>query len=554
MNKICLLLSMFCFYVNVYGQGENNVWAFGINGGIDFNTGSPVYFTSRSKTSEGCATISKPDGSLMFYSDGNRVWDKNQALMPNGTGILGNTGGYANSYGSSTQGVAIVPFIDDTNKYYLFTLDCVEGISDYPGRRGYLRYSVINMALNDGLGDVVAGEKNIVIDSGKSEKMIVAKGSGCFFWLLTHQYGNDEFRAYKISSQGITAPVSSFACSFDTKRLHPEYSYMAGEMKVSPDNKMIANTNGWPVAVEMFSFDDKWGTVSNPFAIYQPAEKVFLYGISFSPDNSKLYIGQGDGIGNVPYKLLQADLSLMPDVALVSQSITEVGDSSTWSGMRAGPDGKIYIAGFNSNLLHYVQYPNLKGDACMVMPLNFQVPDSVHFQLGFGNAVLTLSTLRPKPTVTGTYLCDMQKQKAVLYANDGYEQYKWYDGSVKEYITPDSAGVYWVTGTNDCGSVTDTFIIKNNCTGCLYMPTAFTPNNDGVNDCFKPSGDNIVVDIFEIYDRWGKNVFSSATGIYCWNGTYKSALCEMGTYYYFVKGKCMNGQSFSQKGDVALLK
>jgi gliding motility-associated-like protein len=554
MNRAGLLILILYASINVYGQGENNIWAFGINAGIDFNSGSPVCFASKSKTSEGCATISKPDGSLLFYSDGNRVFDKNQTLMPNAKGLLGNTGGAANNYGSSTQGVAIVPFINDSNKYYLFTLDCAEGIYDYPGYRGYLRYSVIDITLNNGLGDVVAGEKNRVIDSNKSEKMMVVKGSGCFFWLLTHQYGTSEFRAYKINSAGISAPVSSFACSFDTNLLQPMQSYMGGEMKISSDNKLIANVNGSPVCVEVFSFDDKWGTVSAPSLIYQPQAKLFLYGISFSPDNSKLYIGQGDGLGTVPYRLFQADISLMPDVAQVTQSITEVGDSSTWSGMRIGPDGKIYIAGYNSNLLHCIQYPNLKGDACTVLPLRFSVDDTIHFQLGFGNAVYAVSELKPRPKITGAYLCDMQRQKALLYADEAYEKYKWYDGSTKEYITPDSAGVYWVEGTNECGTATDTFVVKNNCTACAYLPTAFTPNNDGVNDCFKPVGDNIVVDVFKVFDRWGKNVFSSANGNFCWYGTYKDALCEMGTYYYFVKGKCRDGKNFSQKGDVTLLK
>lgn len=210
-HLFCILCCLLLMPVYCHAQGENNIWAFGIKAGLDFNSGTPQFFVSKSATSEGCATVCGPDGQLLFYSDGNHVWDRNSNPTPNGTGLLGNTGGWATQYGSSTQGVAIVPFPADVNKYYLFTLDCAEAVTPYYA--GYLRYSVVDMSLNGGLGDVVAGQKNIVVDSFKGEKMSVAKGSGCFFWLVTHQWGSNEFRTYKVNDNGVGTAVSSFTSS-----------------------------------------------------------------------------------------------------------------------------------------------------------------------------------------------------------------------------------------------------------------------------------------------------------------------------------------------------
>ena len=65
---------------------------------------------------EGSSSISDSNGQLLFYTDGVTVWDKNNAVMQNGTGLMGN--------GSSTQSALIVPCTCD--KYFIFTTDAAE--------------------------------------------------------------------------------------------------------------------------------------------------------------------------------------------------------------------------------------------------------------------------------------------------------------------------------------------------------------------------------------------------------------------------------------------
>ena len=73
-----------------YSQKEANIWYFGLEAGLDFNSGTPVVLTnSAMNTYEACTSISDANGNLLFYTDGLTVWNKNQQIMVNGTGLDG---------------------------------------------------------------------------------------------------------------------------------------------------------------------------------------------------------------------------------------------------------------------------------------------------------------------------------------------------------------------------------------------------------------------------------------------------------------------------------
>ena len=141
MRKILFLL--ICFPLLMFSQNEGNIWYFGYGAGLDFNSGSPVAIhNGQLQTLEGCATISDNNGSLLFYTDGMTVYDKNHAVMPNGTGLLGNN--------SSTQSGVIVQHPGITTTYYIFSVDGTTGAY------GGLAYSEVDLTLNGGLGDSIA--------------------------------------------------------------------------------------------------------------------------------------------------------------------------------------------------------------------------------------------------------------------------------------------------------------------------------------------------------------------------------------------------------------
>ena len=180
----CLFFFFICLTAS--SQGEANNWFFGYGAGLVFDnvngTVTPSADAQNSiSTFEGCSSISGPNGELKFYTDGRDVWDANHTLMPNanyysGSGLLGDP--------SSTSSAVIIPKPGDIDKYYIFTVDephhqnawaypesgpaqedgspTFDGTYDPgdgvpeedDGFNNGLNYSLVDMALNTGMGDV----------------------------------------------------------------------------------------------------------------------------------------------------------------------------------------------------------------------------------------------------------------------------------------------------------------------------------------------------------------------------------------------------------------
>jgi gliding motility-associated-like protein len=90
----------------------------------------------------------------------------------------------------------------------------------------------------------------------------------------------------------------------------------------------------------------------------------------------------------------------------------------------------------------------------------------------------------------------------------------------------------------------------------MFIPNAFTPNGDGVNDEFLIRIDNgTKVAIFEIYNRWGQRVYiSSGINDIKWDGTLNGRALDMGVYYYNMDANCIDGRGVNRKGEIHLLK
>ncbi|MDB4533306.1 PKD domain-containing protein [Vicingaceae bacterium] len=73
----------------------------------------------------------------------------------------------------------------------------------------------------------------------------------------------------------------------------------------------------------------------------------------------------------------------------------------------------------------------------------------------------------------------------------------------------------------------------------LFVPNAFTPNNDGLNDCFRPQGNDIELEDYSlaIYNRWGELLFETNTLSNCWDGTYKGSAVPNGVYVWKIRAK-----------------
>lgn len=109
--------------------------------------------------------------------------------------------------------------------------------------------------------------------------------------------------------------------------------------------------------------------------------------------------------------------------------------------------------------------------------------------------------------------------------------YEWVDGSTGQEMTVTAPGIYWVRVSRDSCAVRDSCNVLD-CAGSLYFPTAFSPNNDGVNDDFHPLGPAVSNFTLYIYDRWGQLIFQTNDQETGWNGTSKGNECPMGNYSF----------------------
>jgi len=91
----------------------------------------------------------------------------------------------------------------------------------------------------------------------------------------------------------------------------------------------------------------------------------------------------------------------------------------------------------------------------------------------------------------------------------------------------------------------------------LYIPNAFTPNNDGLNDVFAPKGVGIVTFEMWIFDRWGQKLYHTTNIYQGWNGTVQGGiggLCQEDTYVYLIDITDINSVAHTYMGRVSIIK
>jgi len=445
--RFLFLLLALCTCINPgigSAQGENNIWAFGDSSGLDFNSGSPVAIKTAIFSRESSATICDASGHLLFYCGSDKtyrpcVWDKTNNLMPNGTGLLGNFNT------SGEQGTCIIPFKDGTPRYYLFLQSDYE---DWVAKgQSYLRYSVIDMSLRGGLGDVVAGRKDIIIDSFTSEKMSVGKGLDCSIWLIVHRWDTCIFHAFRIDGAGLhTTPVSSGFSSIPRSSAL-EQPYFWNGMDLSQDSKMLADTRSIaPYDIELYDFNSLTGVISNKRIIDGAPQPYWL---QFSPDGSKLY---------TTGPITQYDLSLLPSLSAVKASRYMIRDTADYSGMRIGPDGKIYtLTGYYyaPKTLASIDYPDKAGAAC-----GFNKIMDLATVNGFTFGLNIIPAVRSDSAYTRRDTAICFRPDIVLKASPGYTSYTWADGSTQDSIRLSAPGKTWVKMFKECRFQVDTINVS----------------------------------------------------------------------------------------------
>ena len=120
-------------------------------------------------------------------------------------------------------------------------------------------------------------------------------------------------------------------------------------------------------------------------------------------------------------------------------------------------------------------------------------------------------------------------------------------------INATHSGCYVIETVNEFGcKAKDDVCIEITTNSGVFIPNAFTPNDDNINDVFYVYGYSISEVTMDIFDRWGEKLFSSNDQKLGWNGTYKGASCKTEVYVYKVSYKGLDGKKQYKTGHVSI--
>ncbi|MDT8308542.1 MAG: gliding motility-associated C-terminal domain-containing protein [Bacteroidales bacterium] len=330
---------MVLFHQCLLGQQEAKNWHFGNAAGIAFTPNGVVTLPpSGMTTNEGCTTISDSTGNLLFYSDGIRVWNSSHQVMPNGTGLSGNI--------SSSQSAVALPVPGNPDQYYLFSVDHQAGPNG-------VCYSIVDMSLDNGLGDVSATKNILLLNNTCEQISIVSHANPGSFWVVLHPFNDNRFYAYLVSDAGVShTPVISnggvHVTGLPTNAI--------GIVKFSPDGKKVAASYTRMNRIEILQFDASAGVLSNPIVLNDFG--LGPHGIAFSPDNRKLYVAEEGP------QLWQFDI-VIHDSLTIGNSRKLIASVTPFFGqLQLAIDKKIYAARIQMPFLSVIDFPDNPGPAC----------------------------------------------------------------------------------------------------------------------------------------------------------------------------------------------
>lgn len=185
---------------------------------------------------------------------------------------------------------------------------------------------------------------------------------------------------------------------------------------------------------------------------------------------------------------------------------------------------------------YYISYKTLKGcDSIVFYPVVFSKKPAV--SLGPDNCLEGMDSI-------------------LLKADTGYAVYNWMNTFTDQSsYTIRNPGNFWVSVTNKCGASSDSITIFRDCEFEIYIPSAFSPNNDNINDNFKiPKQNRNKLIELTVYNRFGALVFRTKDINAGWNGTIKNVPQPIGTYVYSIKMETLDGKMISKKGTITLIR
>ena len=174
------------------------------------------------------------------------------------------------------------------------------------------------------------------------------------------------------------------------------------------------------------------------------------------------------------------------------------------------------------------------------------------------------------PSVFPKFLTNVTSDETILHGNsvqlnaDGALYYYWSpnDGSLTDpnisnpVATPSDSTLYTVYGYDNQGCKDSAFVsIGVRYFEPIFIPSAFTPNGDGINDVFSVARLKLTrLVLFSVYNKWGQLVFNTTDPKKGWDGTFNGEPQDIGVYNYLIIAAESDGVNKTYKGDVTLIR
>lgn len=452
---------------------RSNIWYFGNKAGIDFNQHPPKALNNSNMIAPaGSAIVCDQNGQTIFYTNGSTVWNKKNQVIA--TKIGGDS--------TSSQSALIIQVPNDPTLYYIFTTQPANGFSG-----NELRYSLFDLKLNSGTGGLV--QQNVLLFAKSTERL-----TGNNNWLIAHEYGNNTFRAYRITAQGISDPIYS---AIGSDHSFQSAANAQGYMKLGPNNTLAValSTPGTSNLVEVFHLNDSTGMLTYYRKVSLSNTTGQVYGLEFSPGGKKLFISVRGANSDIYEYWFDhtGHLNLLKDNQESGLDI---------DALQLAPDSQIYFAINNSSVLGTILASE---DTTQVSAINlsgFNLAAGTNSYLGLPNFIQQVGTGFGGPAFSYTGLCLGDSTKFVGVPTDAIDKFQWFfgDGGSSTQSSPThlfgAAGTYSVKMrlTNRCGldtTITQQVVINPKparpslppasalCTGSVTL-NANSPNTPGL--------------------------------------------------------------------------
>lgn len=371
------------------------------------------------------AGICDSAGNLLFYTNGCEIANRNHTIMKNGREI--NEGGLVYEYNCTdylsephgyptAQGCLILPWPGHPKRYLLLHLHKPDSMDLWYIHN--LKYTLVDMSGDDGLGEVAVKNHQIYQDTFLDMLTSVRHANGRDWWIVLPKYNMGRYYTFLLSPQGFSEPIVQ---DIGKPINHATWGIQA---MFSPNGRRYANISP-EAGLQIFDFDRCSGRLSNPLTVN--FRNGYAFGVAFSQNSRFLYAGTGAS-------LYQFDMR----VEDIFSSQVQIGEydgfgylhskdisplPTNFYQMMLAPDGKIYMSTPNgTRFFHVIHQPDSLGLACdfeqrgLEFPVShsFSPPNFPHFRLydlpgsvcdtlGINGPQPPEDTL-PPPPVCGTYL------------------------------------------------------------------------------------------------------------------------------------------------------